>query len=236
MFCTKCGNEAPDGANACTNCGALLTASAPGGAQAAPPGSFATPPAGIAGAPGVAHVAGSSTQFSFDFNRLSLFDRVTGIATLVLLISLFLPWVHFGGYATINGAVVDRESGGSWNGFTDHGYFWIVFILCLAVLAFLIVKAGLPHMPFKLPVSDDQAMLIVTGISFVLVLIGFLLIGSYGGDNSSYSIAGQSYTSHYGVSRSFGAYVSILAALVAVAPLAWPAIQQRMNKPTPPAA
>ncbi len=137
-------------------------------------------------------------------------ERITGIATLVVLISLFLPWVT----ASISGV-------GSYSadGFSLHGYFWIVFILCLAVIAYLVMKAGFDKMPFALPLTDDQAMLVATGVIFVIVLIGFFVKG--------YSVASGF---GYHIGWGFGAYLGLVAAVVAVAPLAWPVIQKQMNK------
>jgi zinc-ribbon domain len=232
MFCTSCGKETPDGANACANCGALLTASAEGGAQAAPPGSFAAPPVGAAS---VADAPGGSPQFAFDFNRLALFDRIIGIATFVLLVSLFLPWVTGVATETI-GTNTSTERFGSISGYTLHGYFWIVFVVSLAVIAFLVMKAGFATMPVRLPLPDDVLLLIATGIMFVLVLLGFLFtgygFGASGGSAGTIGTLGYSY--HVGVSRDFGAYLSLVAALVAVIPLGWPFIQSRINKQSHP--
>jgi hypothetical protein len=229
MFCTKCGNEAPDGAAACTNCGAPLDAAAVGGAQAAPPGSFAAPPAGAPGAPGFAPAAGGTQAFAFDINRLTVVERVIGIASFVLLVSLFLPWVTGTETDTIDGNTSTYHYG-SISGYTLHGYFWIVFVLTLVVLAFLVAKAGFATMPVRLPLSDDQLLLIATGVMFILVLLGFLFTG-YG--FSGGTATGLGYSVHVGVSRSFGAYLSLAAAIVAFVPLGRPAIQKQINKQRP---
>jgi hypothetical protein len=235
MNCTQCGHETPEGANACPNCGASLSgqtqvatgAPAPPGASAAPPGAGSAMPAGAAPAtPGL-----NLPPFAFDFNRLSRNERIIGIASLVLLISGFLPWDKYGGTetTTIAGAPTTVESASvSFSGYSLHGYFWIVFILSLVVVAFLVMKAGWAHMPFRLPIPDDTALLVVTGISFVLVLIGFLT-HSYGGGGSE---SGFGTVYKYGWSYSFGAFIGLAAAIVAVAPLGWPLIQKQMNKGT----
>jgi hypothetical protein len=158
---------------------------------------------------------------------LSQLELIVGIASLVLLISLFLSWRHYGGSATYHGQVIGSQSVVTQNGIGAHGYFWIPVILSIAVIVFIVLKAGLPKMPFTLPMAEDQALLIATGISFVLVLIGFFFIGGSGGSYTD-PISGYSY--HYGFSRSFGAYLSLIAALVAVVPLALPLIQKQMNK------
>ena len=158
MNCSQCGHETPEGANACRNCGASLSEQtqvatgppAPPGASAAPPGAGAAMPAGAA-------PAGASLNlppFAFDFKRLSREERIIGIASLVLLIAMFLPWDKYGGSETDTiGAVSSTTTiqSVSFSGYSLHGYFWIVFILCLVVIAFLVMKAGLAHMPFRLP-------------------------------------------------------------------------------------
>ena len=216
MNCSQCGNEAPVGANACPNCGASLAAAAPPGASAAPPGAGSAMPAGASPATPASPLSG----FAFDINRLSREERITGIATIVLLISLFLPWVTAKETTTIAGV---GSYSASADGFSLHGYFWIAFILCLAVIAFLVMKAGFAKMPFDLPLTDDQALLAGTGVLFVIVLIGFLFKG-YGGE----SVSGPGY--HFSIGWGFGAFLGVVAAIVAVAPLAWPVIQKQMNK------
>ena len=42
--------------------------------------------------------------------------------------------------------------------------------------------------------------------------------------------SGLGYVYKYGWSYSFGAFIGLAAAIVAVAPLAWPLIQKQMNK------
>jgi hypothetical protein len=217
MNCSQCGHETPDGANACPNCGASLATAAPPGASAAPPGAGAAMPIGATPA-----AAGSGMQgFAFDIHRLSRQERIAGIASFIVLVSLFLPWVTATGSTTIPGAVNTSYSASA-DGFSLHGYFWIAFILCLAVIAFLVMKAGLATMPFSLPLTDDQALLVGTGVIFVIVLLGFLFKGY-----SAQSGSGFGY--HFSVGWGFGAYLGLIAAVVAAAPLAWPAIQKRMN-------
>ncbi len=227
MNCTQCGHETLEGANACPNCGASLATAAPPGASAAPPGASAAPPgAGAAMPVGATPAAGSGAPgFAFDINRLTRVERIIGGATIVLLISLFLPWDKYGYTETVNG-VTSSSSSISFSGYSLHGYLWIVFVLSLAVIAFLVAKAGFATMPFTLPVTEDQALLVATAISFVLVLIGFLL-RSYGGSASG---SGLGYSYHAGWSYSFGSFVSLIAAVVAVVPLGRPAIQKQMNK------
>jgi hypothetical protein len=226
MNCSQCGQAIPTGATSCANCGAAVNLAAPpppgaGIPSAAPPGAgipSAAPPGASSSMPVGATPAspGASAQFSFDFKKLSREERISGIATLVLLISLFLPWVTLS-YSTLN---VGYSS--SFSGLTLHGYFYLVLIISLAVIALIVLKAGFGALPFKLPISNDQALLIGTAISFVIVLIGFLIKGYNGGTYSGFGY-------HSSIGYGFGAFIGLIAAIVAAAPYGWPLIQQRMG-------
>lgn len=166
-----------------------------------------TPPSPVAGeAPGVPSAAprqmSKPSSFSFDMKRWSQAERITAIGTLVLFVSLFLPWF------TYNYGLGSISVDGLW-----HGWMYLVFILCLAILAFLVSRAGFSEMPFKLPMADEQLLLIATGVNAVLTVFAFLL--KPGGIGFS------------GIGWGFGAFVGLIAAIVAAAPLGVPAIRAR---------
>jgi hypothetical protein len=145
-------------------------------------------------------------QIKFDLASLGRVDRLVGGGTLVLFISLFLPWfsVNFGG---ILGKV-------SASGLTAHGYLYIPLIISIAIVALLVAEAlGLWKLPASAGISRDQILLIGTAISLVLVVIGFL--AKPGGS---------------AVGWDWGAFVGLIAAVVAVFPLGWPIIQARRGK------
>jgi hypothetical protein len=144
--------------------------------------------------------------FNLDLRRLTRNDQIVGAATLVLFISLFLPWftVSFRGIG-----------GGSVNGLY-HGYMYIDLILALAVLAFLVVRAGYDELPFRLPVSPEQALLAATGLNLLLALISFVFKPA--------SVLGIS------VGWGIGAFIGLIAAIAAVVPLAWPYLQSRAGR------
>ena len=86
----------------------------------------------------------------------------------------------------------------------------------IVIVALLAVRAlGAWVFPSTAPVTEEQALLVATGINFVLVLIAFLL--KPGGVGS-------------GVGWSFGAFVGLIASIVAVVPLARPALAARKAK------
>jgi hypothetical protein len=134
--------------------------------------------------------------------RWSQAERTTAIATLVLFISLFLPWYTYSfGLGSVS---VD----GLW-----HGWMYLVFLLCLAILVYLVSRAGFKEMPFKMPVSGDQLLLFGSAINLILVVIAF--IDKPGGVGFS------------GIGWGWGSFVGLIAAVVAAVPLGVPALRAR---------
>ena len=130
-----------------------------------------------------------------------------GIASLIVLIALFLPWFDV--------SVTGFGSSGSESasGMDVHGWLWIVFIVVLAILAYLVVKAGFDNLPFTMPLQEELILLGATGLNLLLVLIGFLLkptAPSLQGFDSSVSVS---------VGWGIGSILGLIAAIVAVVPL-----------------
>jgi hypothetical protein len=172
----------------------------------APAAGTPLPPTGAAapaGSPSPPTAAGANRPaFSLDAARLGRAERITGIATLVLFISLFLPWY------TYDFGVGSVSADGLY-----HGWMYLVLLVSLAVMVYVVLRAGFDVMPFKLPMSDAQLLLIATVFNVVLCILAFLL--KPGGIGFS------------GVGWGFGAFLGLVAAIVAAAPLAVPAIQAR---------
>ncbi|MGH3191776.1 MAG: hypothetical protein ACRDOL_31915 [Streptosporangiaceae bacterium] len=150
--------------------------------------------------------------FTFDAKRWRRSDWIAGIASVVVLISLFLPW--FLGSVSANNDVGLAVQTASESGTGGHAWLWLVFIVVLLIVAFLVLMAGFQVLPFKLPLPNDQVLLIATGVNLVLVFIAFLLKPGTDG------IAGVSIT--WGI----GAYLDLVAAIVAVAVLTPPGRQR----------
>ncbi len=181
----------------------------PASQASTPPPTGGPPPA----ATGAVTGAGTSTpSFSFDLGNLSQSEKITGVATLVLFISLFLPWFTYSfSYASFSSSVsVD----GLW-----HGWMYLVLLLCLAILAYLVIRCGFREMPFKLPIPDEQLLLVATVVNAVLSILAFLL-----------KPGGIGFT---GIGWGFGAFLGFAASIVAAAPLAVPAIKARRAQPGP---
>lgn len=132
--------------------------------------------------------------------RWSQAERISVVATLILFISLFLPWF------TYNFGLGSVSVDGLW-----HGWMYLVLLLCLAILAYLVARAGFDEMPFKLPVTDSQLLLIATSINAVLTILAFLF--KPGGIGFS------------GIGWGFGAFLGLAASIVAAAPLVVPVVR-----------
>jgi len=108
-----------------------------------PPASPAASVGSPQGTPGAFPSPGGSTpSFSFDIKRWTKVEKITGVATLLLFISLFLPWFTYNigfGYGSVS---VDG---------LGHGWMYLVLLVCLGILGYLVVRAGFGEMPFKLP-------------------------------------------------------------------------------------
>ncbi len=224
MTCSQCGSDVAAGSAACPNCGAqqpgnvsqgaesYSTAGAGTGASAgtgtgASTGTGAGASAGTgASQAGAPRAATSTPAFNFDAKRWTRDDRIVGGATLVFFIALFLPWFTAPGF-TVNGQTF---GGGSVNGLY-HGYMYIDLILALAVLGYLVVRAGFEQLPFDLPLKHEQLLLGATGLTFVLTLISFL-------------------TKPTGAGWGIGAFIGLIAAIVAVVPLGLPFAQARSGR------
>ena len=204
MNCSQCGAELQDGATSCAACGAeiSLAFASTSGAEPPPGAPSSAPPPGVS----AARPAGSLPPFRFSASRWSQLDRIIGGATLVLFISLFLPW-----FGVSLGALGSGEVDGLW-----HGYEYIVLIVSLALLFYLIARAGWEQLPFKLPVPDTVLLLGATALNLLLVVIGF--IDKPGGGFG------------YHVGWRYGAFVALIAAIIAAAPLGLPAIRSRRQK------
>lgn len=107
------------------------------------------------------------------------------------------------------------------SGTAAHGWLWLVFIVVLAILGYLAAVAGFQVLPFKSPLRHDQLLLTATGVNLALVFIAFLL------KPSTYGLAGVS------IGWSIGAFLALIAAIVAVAALT-PASRQRLDSRSTP--
>ena len=195
--CPQCQSQATDDATACPNCGATL-GSGSTATQAAP---AVSAPAPTGAAPAAAAPSASSIPaYKFDAARWTLADRIAGIASIVLFISLFLSW--FG--VSVIGITVTAS------GLQAHGFLYIVMILCILIVAYLVLRAGWDELPVSAKIPHLTVMMVFTIINLVIVFIAF--IDKPGGS---------------GVGWEFGAFVGLIAAVVAAAPYAVPQLRAK---------
>jgi hypothetical protein len=170
-----------------------------GVATAAPQGA----PATAAPAPAAAASAGAASSipaYKFDAARWSLADRIAGAATIVLFISLFLSW--FG--ISVIGVTVTAS------GVSAHGFLYLVMIISILIVAYLVLRAGWDELPGGINLPHLLTMMVVTLVNLVLVFVGF--IDKPGGS---------------GVGWEFGAFLALIAAIVAAAPYAIPQLRAK---------
>jgi hypothetical protein len=178
---------------------------APGGwGGATAPGQPGQAPQGWSQAQG-----SGSPKFAFDAKRWTPGNITTGVASLVVLIALFLPWFN---------ASVTGFGSGSESGMDAHGWLWLVFVIVLAILAYLVVEAGFSNLPFTMPFQREVILLAATGLDLLLVLIGFLLKPSFPGVSIGWDV---------------GSILALIAAIVAVIPLV-PAARNLASGPAAP--
>jgi hypothetical protein len=202
ITCPNCQTVAAEGATTCSSCGNAL-----GAPQATSYSAISTPPPAASYASTPPPAAQSKPQIKFDLAAVSQSDRLVGGGSLVLFIALFLPWF----------SVKAGPFGGSASALSAHGYMYITLILSLAIIALVAAEVlGLWKLPSTIPLGREQLLLIATVINLVLVLIAFLFKPSGLG------------VVHVG--WSWGAFVGLIAAVVAAFPLAWPVIQARRSK------
>lgn len=95
-----------------------------------------------------------------DLRRLTRIDQTVGGASLVVLISLFLPWFGFDGLSV--------------DGTTARGYLIFAAILAVVMVAYLVLRSGWDEFPLNLPIAHAPLLLIGTALQLLLVFIGFI--------------------------------------------------------------
>ena len=220
--CPQCQAEAADDATFCSKCGAALSPdSAPPPPPPAPPlGTPTEAPSGTTGstgstgstgwaagvgASGVSDASGGRAipAFKFDANRWTVADRIAGIATFVLFISLFLDW-----FTASVGVLSGSESG-----LSAHWYLYLVLIICIAVIVYLVLRSGWDRLPIDQDIPHVTVMMAATVANLVLVFLAFIFKPSGLGIVS--------------VGWSFGAFLALIAAIAAAAPFSIPALRNK---------
>jgi hypothetical protein len=131
-----------------------------------------------------------------------------GLFSVVMLVSLFLPW--FGVTATIGG----KTFTGSASGTGAHGYLWLVFALVLVVLLVLVGPELIARAPARLP-SPRQLIVGAAGLSFLLVLLAFIAKPPGTTVSSPSGFAGLQLQITASTGWSYGAWIALVASILA---------------------
>jgi len=212
MNCAQCQAANGPGSTFCVNCGASLVPAASAGYGA--PAGYDTPAApqyqpGKSG-PFVQRSA-ALPPANFDLSRLTTTDRIIASATLVTMISLWLPW-YSGKYSLLG-----ITSTASVSGTREHGWLWLEFILALVLLAYFVARAAWEQLPFRLPATHERLLIAATGLQFLLILIGFIALPSTDGLQG------------FSVSWDFGAFLALIASIVAAGPVVYPMVRSYLD-------
>ena len=95
-------------------------------------------------------------------NALNGRDRIVGSATLLLLVSFWLPWYSIGPISV--------------DGLSVHGWLFIAVLDSIVlVLYVLIIAFGVGDLAAQGRMSKDQLLALIAGVNLALVVVGFLL-------------------------------------------------------------
>jgi hypothetical protein len=100
------------------------------------------------------------------------------------------------------------EFGATVSGESAHGYLIIPLLTAIVLIGYLALRAG--GVALQLPIAHAPLLLVGTGLQLLIVVIGFF--------NAE------------GTSQQFGAYLGLIAALVACGVIALPAIQSMQRQ------
>lgn len=129
-----------------------------------------------------------------NLKRLTVADIVAGAASLVLLISLFLPWYTVsvpGVTSTLSGTEI-------------HRFLWLAVLLSVVVLTYLIMHAtvGLGSTPIN-KFGREPVLLSLSLVQLILVIVPFFDVP-------------DTLIPHVSVGFAYGAYVGLVAAIAAL--------------------
>ena len=100
--------------------------------------------------------AGKSRQ---RLNALNAKDRVTGPATLALLVSFWLPWYSIGPFSA--------------DGLSVHGWLFIAVLDSIVLVLYVLITAfGVGDLAEQGRMSKDQLLALMTGVNLALVAAG----------------------------------------------------------------
>jgi hypothetical protein len=196
LSCPQCQATNQQGSASCDHCSAALTGPSASQFPRTPAEQF-LPDRRVG-----QYVPGSdirSRQFRPDWRRLTREEQAAGGATLVVLVSLFLPW--FG--------LDDPGTSTSVSGTGAHGYLVIVALLAVLTAGYLLQRSGREQFPLGLPVAHETVLMAGAGLQFAGVAIGFADVPAAG------------------LRWKFGAFLALIAAAAALGAALVPVLRSR---------
>lgn len=129
-----------------------------------------------------------------NLKRLTTADKVAGGASLVLLISLFLPWYT----VSVPGA------SSSLSGTGIHRFLWLAVLLSIVVLTYLIVHAtvGWDSTPMN-KLSHEPVLLSLSVVQLILMIVPFFDVP-------------DTLLPDVTVGFAYGAYIGLVAAIASL--------------------
>jgi hypothetical protein len=137
--------------------------------------------------------------------RVNVLDRrelIVGPASLVLLVSFWLPWYSFDQFSI----------SASFSGLSRHGWLFIAVLDAIVLVLYVaITMFGAGDLADMGRLSKEQLLTALTGVNVVLVLLAFLLKPS-------------------GFNWAYGAFLALAAAVVAFLPFGIPLVQAQRQR------
>lgn len=177
--CSRCLVEVPVGTPLCPKCGAAIRRPVmPRTAEKRP-----------------AKRPGKSRQ---RLNAVNHKDRIVGPASLVLLVSFWLPWYSVGPFSA--------------DALSAHGWLFIAVVNAVVLVLYVLITAfDVGDLAGAGRLSKDQLLAVLTGVNLALVVLAFLLKPSP-------------------FSWAWGAFLAVIAAILAFVPYGVPAIRERLQR------
>lgn len=135
-------------------------------------------------------------------NELNRKELVFGPATVVLLVSFWLPWYSI--------SVVGQTF--SISGLSHHGWLFIAVLDSIILVLYVLITAfGAGDLADQGRLSKEQLLTVMTAVNLVLVVLAFLLKPS-------------------GFGWTYGAFLALAAAVVAFLPFGVPLVQEQRRR------
>jgi hypothetical protein len=142
--------------------------------------------------------------FDFSVGRWTWREKITGIAMIVLLVSLCQPWFYLTGLGTTASSPASVMS--------THAWLWAAFVMAVGALVLLVVGACFSQPAMRAARSGYRQLVAIAATTcLVLVVLAFIL--AYGQAQYSPSLTVTTLSVHCHLS----ALIALLAAFTATA-------------------